>query len=68
VKADEIFVLLLIVVSVGVVLAVAIQSRRQKEAPDPEHSQAGEETVTSQLPNLDEEAADPVKRGKKRRP
>jgi hypothetical protein len=67
VKADEIFVLLLIVVCAGAVAALAVHSRRREKAPDTRGSQTENETVTSPQPVVNEEVAEPVRRRKKRR-
>jgi hypothetical protein len=58
VKADEIFVLLLIVVCVGAVAAVAIHSRRREKAPDAQDSQIEDKTVMLPQGRIDEERAE----------
>jgi hypothetical protein len=55
VQADEIFILLLIVVSVGAVAASAVRSRRHQKIPDAQGSPTEDEEVRSQQPRMDEE-------------
>lgn len=66
-KADEIFILLLIVVCVGAVAALAVHSRRQEEAPDAQDSQIDDKTVMSPPGRVDVERAEPRHHRKKRR-
>lgn len=67
VKADEIFILLLIVVCVGAVAAVAVHSRRREKAPDAQDSEIEDKTVMSPQRRIDEERANPRDHRKKRR-
>lgn len=67
-KADEIFILLLVVVCVGAVAALAVHSRRREKAPDAQDSQIEDKTVMSPPGRVDEEPAEPRDHRKKRRP
>jgi hypothetical protein len=60
VKPDEIFILLLIVVSMGIIAAAAFHSRRGGETPDAEDPQIKDETVTSPSSGVVEERAEPA--------
>ena len=66
-KADEIFILLLIVVCVGAVAAVAVRSRRREKAPDAQESPIEDKTVMSPPGRVDEAPAEPRDHRKKRR-
>jgi ABC-type transporter Mla subunit MlaD len=58
-RADEIFVLLLLVVCVGAVVVLAVHSKRQRKPSD--------ETVTLSQPAVTEEVAEAVEPRRKRR-
>jgi Flp pilus assembly protein CpaB len=66
VKADEIFILLLIVVCVGAIAALAVHSRRQEKAPDAQDPQIEDKTMMSPG-RIDEERTEPRHHRKKRR-
>jgi len=67
VKADEIFVLLLMAVCVGVIAAAAFRSRSRDKAPDAEDPQIEDKTVTSSSSGVAEERAEPRHHRKNRR-
>ncbi len=66
-KADEIFIVLLIVVFIGAVAALAVHSRRREKAPDAQDSQIEDKTVMSPPGHVNEERAEPRHHRKKRR-
>jgi hypothetical protein len=67
VKADEIFILLLIVVCVGAVAALAVHSKRRAKAPDAQDSQIEAKSLMAPPGRIDEERAEPRHHRKKRR-
>jgi Flp pilus assembly protein TadB len=67
VTADEIFVLLLVVVCVGFVAAAAFHSRSRDKASDAEHSQIEDKTLTSPSSEVAEDRAEPRHHRKKQR-
>jgi len=66
-KADEIFILVLIVVCVGAVAAMAVHSRRRENAPEAQSPPAEDNTATTPQAPVNEELAEPRERRKKRR-
>jgi hypothetical protein len=67
VKADEIFILLLMLVCLGIVAASAIHSRRRGNATDTAHSPIEENVVVSAPPVMDDNHSARRSHGKKRR-
>jgi hypothetical protein len=67
VKADEIFIWVLIVVCFGAVAVLAVHSRRREKAPDAQGSQIEDKTVKSPRGRAHEEGAEPRHHRKKRR-
>ena len=68
VAADEIFISLLVLAFFGSVIAMAVQSRRQKNtANDPESSLAPDETASSESSSVDAQHAEQLQRRRKRR-
>lgn len=66
-KADEIAVVLLILMFVRTAAAAALHSRRREKAPDGQDSQIEDKTAVSPPGPVDEERAEPRRHRKKQR-
>lgn len=66
-KADEVFILLLVIVSIGAVVALAVHSRRRENAAEAQAAQTEEDTAIAPQTPVNQEVAQPRERRKKRR-